>query len=123
MINKKTIREKPMKSLYVRNGILKILSDGRLHTMSEISEELEVNRLTVYRHITALTPYYNITSFKGRYGGGVKMLEAFDTYIVLTEEEIDRIMILLRNSGINDDVIIITKLKRIKNKYYGEGRL
>ena len=71
-----------MKSLYVRNGILKILSDGRLHTMSEISEELEVNRLTVYRHITALTPYYNITSFKGRYGGGVKMLEAFDTYIV-----------------------------------------
>ena len=74
-----------MKSLYVRNGILKILSDGRLHTMSEISEELEVNRLTVYRHITALTPYYNITSFKGRYGGGVKMLEAVDTYIVLTD--------------------------------------
>ena len=112
-----------MKSLYVRNGILKILSDGRLHTMSEISEELEVNRLTVYRHITALTPYYNITSFKGPYGGGVKMLEAVDTYIVLTEEEIDRIMILLRNSGIKDDVIIITKLKRIKNKYYGEGRI
>lgn len=25
-----------MKNLYVRNGILKILSDGRLHTMSEI---------------------------------------------------------------------------------------
>ena len=25
-----------MKNLYVRNGILKIISDGRLHTMSEI---------------------------------------------------------------------------------------
>lgn len=39
---------------------------------------------------------------------------------ILTESEIERMIELLRTSKLREDVNIIAKLKRMRNKYYGE---
>lgn len=62
-----------MRTRYIQNGILNILSDNKLHTLREISEKLEVSSKTIYNHIKDLSVDYPITSFKGgqRKGGYV----------------------------------------------------
>lgn len=45
--------------------ILHFISDGKFHTLQEIADEVEVSRITAYRHIQSLSYRYNIESFHG----------------------------------------------------------
>ena len=45
--------------------ILNILSDGKIHTLQEIADEIEVHRNTVQRHIESLSYRYPIETFSG----------------------------------------------------------
>ena len=45
--------------------ILNVLSDGKVHTLNEIAEEVEVHRNTVQRHIQSLSYRYPIETFCG----------------------------------------------------------
>ena len=45
--------------------ILNALSDGKIHTLQEIADEIEVSKITVYRHIQSLSYRYPIQSFCG----------------------------------------------------------
>ena len=45
--------------------ILNALSDGKVHTMQEIADEVEVSEKTVRRHIQSLAYRYPIETFRG----------------------------------------------------------
>lgn len=45
--------------------ILSILSDGEIHTISQIADEIEVAYITAYRHIQSLSLRYPIEIFRG----------------------------------------------------------
>ena len=53
------------------SDILSLLSDGRIHTMQEIADKIEVYRSIVKRHIQSLSYCHPIVTFKGgdRKGG------------------------------------------------------
>lgn len=63
-----------MRSRYIQNEIIEYLSDHKRHTLSEIAEALEVSKYTVLRHIHDLPNTYMVTTYQGRYGGGVQLL-------------------------------------------------
>ncbi len=45
--------------------ILNVLMDGKVHTMTEIAEVVEVTRKTVQKHIASLSYRYPIETFHG----------------------------------------------------------
>lgn len=109
-----------MRSRSIREEILGILSDYKKHTAKEIAEKAKVGINTVYRHISSLSCVKTITTFSGRFGG-IKMFPTEEEKkTILTESEIERMIELLRVSKLRENVNIIAKLKRIRNKYYGE---
>lgn len=64
-----------MRSRNIQADILDYLSDNKIHSMSKIAEELEVSRMTVYRHIQSLAYRFNIETFKGGIDkGGVRFI-------------------------------------------------
>ena len=60
-----------MKKSSITADILNALSDGKVHTMQEIADEVEVSKRTVIRHIQSLSYRYPIETFHGgdRKGG------------------------------------------------------
>ena len=54
-----------LKKSSITADILNILSDGKVHTMQEIADEVEVCRKTVYNHIQSLSYRYPIETFHG----------------------------------------------------------
>ena len=60
-----------LKKSSITADILNILSDGKIHTMQEIADEVEVSEKTVRRHIQSLSYRYPIETFRGgdRRGG------------------------------------------------------
>ena len=63
-----------LKSSSITADILNILSDGKYHTMTDISNEVECSRRTVIRHIQSLSYRYPIETFKGGdLRGGVQL--------------------------------------------------
>ena len=103
-----------MRTRYIQNGIINILSDNRLHTLRAISEKLEVSSKTIYNHIKDLSVDYPITSFKGgqRKGGHV-LLDDF-TAAGIPDDELNDIIAILENYPKNSTTIsIIKKLKKI----------
>ena len=54
-----------LKRSSITADILNILSDGKVHTMQEIADEVEVCRKTVYNHIQSLSYRYPIETFRG----------------------------------------------------------
>ena len=54
-----------LKMSSITADILNILSDGKVHTMQEISDEIEVSRRTVIRHIQSLSYRFPIETFCG----------------------------------------------------------
>lgn len=63
-----------MISRNIQADIFDILSDGKIHTMNEIAEKVEVSRMTVFRHIQALAYRFNIQTIKGGIDkGGVQL--------------------------------------------------
>ena len=81
-----------LRSSSITADILNFLSDGKLHTLSEIAKEIEVHKNTVYKHIQSLSYRYPIQTFCGAHKAGVKL----DTnYIqqgrILTKDELQLI--------------------------------
>ena len=54
-----------LKKSSITADILNILSDGKVHTMNEIADEVEVSRKTVNRHVQSLSYRYPIETFCG----------------------------------------------------------
>lgn len=55
--------------------ILNVLSDGKVHKMQDIADELGVSRCTVYRHIQSLSYRYPIETFCGGINRGGVILD------------------------------------------------
>lgn len=63
-----------VKSRNIQADILSIISDGKTRTYQQIADEIEVHRMTVYKHIKALSFRYNIETFCGGIDrGGVRL--------------------------------------------------
>ena len=74
--------------------ILNVLQDGKVHTMQEIANEVEVSRITVQRHIQSLSYRYPIETFCGgdKEKGGVFLDKKYMVNgKVMTNEKLDLI--------------------------------
>lgn len=64
-----------MRKREIQADILAILLDGKVCTIKEIAEELEVHYNTVYNHIHDLSYRFNIRIYKGGVNkGGVQLI-------------------------------------------------
>jgi len=54
-----------VKSSSVTADILNYISDGKIHTLQEIADEVDVSKWTVQRHINSLAYRYPINTFCG----------------------------------------------------------
>ena len=54
-----------LKKSSITADILNFLSDGKIHTLQEIADEVEVSKMTVRRHIQSLSYRYPIQTFCG----------------------------------------------------------
>ena len=64
-----------LKMSSITADILNILSDGKVHTMQEISDEIEVSRRTVIRYIQSLSYRFPIETFCGGINRGGVFLD------------------------------------------------
>ncbi len=82
--------------------ILNFISDGKVHTLQEIADEIEVSKCTVQRHIQSLSYRYPIDTFHGgdKKGG-----------IIL-----DKKFLYQGKIRSNDELQIITKALRLLQK-------
>ena len=78
--------------------ILHVLSDGKVHTMQQIADEVEVHINTVQRHIQSLSYRYPIETFCGgdRRGGVYLDKSAIHQGKILTRDELQIISKALR---------------------------
>ena len=105
-----------MRSRYIQNEIIEYLSDHKRHTLSEIAEALEVSKYTVLRHIHDLPNTYMVTTYQGRYGGGVQLLSLKgknkwaltsnpqENIVLLDKGDTEEILKYLRNCPQNEEV-------------------
>ena len=64
-----------LKKSSITADILNVLSDGKVHKMQEIADELEISRCTVQRHIQSLSYRYPIETFCGGINRGGVILD------------------------------------------------
>ena len=78
--------------------ILHVLNDGKVHTMTEIAEKVEVHRNTIFRHIQSLSYRYPIETFHGGDNRGGVYLDkpAIHQGKILTRDELQIISKALR---------------------------
>jgi len=78
--------------------ILHVLNDGKIHTLQEIADEVEVCKQTVCRHIQSLSYRYPIETFVGgdRRGGVYLDKSAIHQGKILTRDELQIISKALR---------------------------
>ena len=116
-----------LRSSSITADILNFLSDGKLHTLSEIAEEVEVHKNTVYKHIQSLSYRYPIQTFCGKHNAGVKL----DTnYIqqgkILTKDElqlINKALTLLQENESDVNNPVLCKLIKIFNPPNNEEKI
>ena len=87
--------------------ILHVLNDGKIHTMQQIADEVEVSERTIRRHIQSLSYRYPIETFKGgdKRGGVFLDKSAIHQGKLLTRDElqiISKALRLLQESGCKD---------------------
>lgn len=63
-----------MRSRFIQNEILVLLSDKKVHKAQEIAETLGISVRTVYRHINDLSSTYPITTGCSSAFRGIKLL-------------------------------------------------
>lgn len=82
------------KSSSINADILEFVSDGKLHTLQEIADEIEASRITVYRHIQSLSYRFNIETFHGgdKKGGVRLILEQKVSVEKLTSDDLQLII-------------------------------
>lgn len=78
--------------------ILHVLNDGKIHTLQEIADEVEVSKWTVHRHIQSLSYRYPIETFVGgdKRGGVFLDKSAIHQGKILTRDELQIISKALR---------------------------
>ena len=84
--------------------ILSLLSDGKVHTLQEIADEVEVSKITVHRHIQSLSYRYPIETFCGGINRGGVYLDKDYIYqgSTLTNDElqlINKALLLLQGQN------------------------
>lgn len=108
-----------MKSRYILCGIMFVLEDHKRHTMQEIADRLEICKGTVWRCVSDLSLFYPITTRHG-YHGGVQLLPKRKPD-VLTDEEIETTIGILKKFSSETTAIIISKIRKMK-KGLGDER-
>ncbi len=64
-----------IRSRSITADILNVISDGKIHTMQEIADEVECSRRTVIRHIQSLSYRFPIETFCGGDARGGVLLD------------------------------------------------
>ena len=95
-----------MRSRNIQADILDYISDGKVHTLQEIADAVEVCKKTVHRHIQALAFRYKIDTFCGGIDrGGIRLnIEKKLDVDYLKDDELQLIigqLELLQNSNVN----------------------
>ena len=104
-----------LKMSSITADILNILSDGKVHTMQEISDEIEVSRRTVIRHIQSLSYRFPIETFCGGINRGGVFLDKDYIYQgqTLSIDElqiINNALLLLQKQNANVDQKLLHSL-------------
>lgn len=74
-----------------RKEIIEVLNKRRQETMKNLAFEFDVTDRTIRNDITELSLSYPIETIRGRYGGGVKLMDGFDVhkrYLKPTQQEL-----------------------------------
>ena len=100
-----------MRSRYISNRIMAYLQDYERHTLDEIACEIEVSKYTVMRHIHDLSLTNRITTFCGRYSGGVQLLPPDEAEEMFTDSEI-----VVIEQALKDGLTDYSEAKRLLNK-------
>ena len=87
-----------LKKSSITADILHVLNDGKVHTLQEIADEVEVCKKTVQRHIQSLSYRYPIETFCGgdKRGGVYLDKSAIHQGKILTRDELQIISKALR---------------------------
>ena len=116
-----------MLSKNIQADILAVLADGKVHTYQSIADEIEVHKMTVYKHIRALSYRHNITTFCGGVDkGGVKLLDKKVDVNYLNDDELQLIinqLELLQNSNSNIKKFIQSLSAKIEKEKENERRI
>ena len=105
----------------IQYGIISILLDGNLHTISELATHLEVSYKTISRHLNDLARYYPIKTFiGGRNTGGVQLDNSFLNKKTFSLEEFKLILKGLEALQPTDlqTFNLIEKVKHVISKEY-----
>ena len=87
-----------LKKSSITADILHVLNDGKVHTMQQIADEVEVSERTVRRHIQSLSYRYPIETFVGgdKRGGVFLDKSAIHQGKILSRDELQIISMALR---------------------------
>ena len=87
-----------LKKSSITADILHVLNDGKVHTMQQIADEVEVSERTVSRHIQSLSYRYPIETFVGgdKRGGVFLDKSAIHQGKILSSDELQIISKALR---------------------------
>lgn len=104
-----------LKKSSITADILSLLSDGKVHTLQEIADEVEVSKITVHRHIQSLSYRYPIETFCGGINRGGVYLDKDYIYqgSTLTNDElqlINKALLLLQKQNANVDQKLLHNL-------------
>lgn len=111
-------QEDKMRKRNIQADIYAVISDGKVWTIKEIAEEVEVHYNTVYRHIHDMAYRLDIRFYTGRINGGIQLiLERKVSIEKLTTKDIDVIIITLSTIELKSEGIrhFIYQLKKFKN--------
>lgn len=120
-----------LKKSSITADILSLLSDGKVHTLQEIADEVEVSKITVHRHIQSLSYRYPIETFCGGINRGGVYLDKDYIYqgSTLTNNElqlINKALLLLQgqNACVDQKLLhsLIEKFSLPKERRIANGK-
>ena len=114
-----------MKSTYISKDIIAFLQDNKKHTISELCNEVEISRSTALKHLNELSMHYNIQTFVGRYGGGIRLIDKKVDVNYLSDDDLQLIIKQLGllqdpNSNIKKFVRSLSSHLEEKEQEYGK---
>ena len=101
-----------MKKRYIQTELLFYLSDGLIHTASELADKIEVSEKTIRRYLQDLSISYPINTYSGGYcgGGGYQLNVNACNILLFTKEELWLIITAL------DFLVENEEIRALKNK-------
>ncbi|MBQ6979577.1 MAG: HTH domain-containing protein [Clostridia bacterium] len=101
-----------MRSRFIQNEILVLLSDKKEHTAKEIANVLEISTKTVYRHINDLSATFQIVTGRTYPCRGIKLINQTDENSIFSQWEIDYLLSIVPTD------IHESKVKKLLDKLY-----